>query len=80
MICRGAEKAPAVRGRERKERPMNLVTRFELAAHSESELKGLYRKIFNALARSTAGSAERRSALASLESIIAELNARAPHP
>lgn len=59
---------------------MKLVTRFELAARSESELKGIYRKIFNALAKSAAGSAARRSALASLENIIAELNARAPHP
>lgn len=59
---------------------MKLVTRFELASRSECELQGLYRDIFNALAQSAAGSAARRSALASLENIIAELNARAPRP
>ena len=59
---------------------MKLLTRFELACRSESELRGLYREIFNALVVSTVGSAERRSALASLENIIAELNARVPHP
>lgn len=59
---------------------MKLVTRFELASRSESELQGLYRNIFNGLVRSAVGSAERRSALASLQNIVAELNARAPQP
>ncbi len=56
---------------------MKLVTRFEPASGSESELQGVYRNIFNVLVRSAVGNAERRSALASLENIIVEFNARA---
>ena len=59
---------------------MKLVTRFELASRTESELQGLYRCVFNSLAQSAFGSAERRTALASLENIVAELNARAMQP
>ena len=52
---------------------MKLITRFELAALSESELRGLMRETFNALARSKSGTPERRNALASLENIQAEI-------
>ena len=55
---------------------MKLVLRFELAFFSECELRGLYRESFNTLAASDPGSAERRDALASLETIERELNAR----
>lgn len=55
---------------------MKLITRFELAALSESELRGLMREAFNALAQSEPDSAERRNALASLENIQAELALR----
>ena len=55
---------------------MKLITRFELAALSENELRGLMRKAFNALAQSEADSPERRNALASLENIQAELDLR----
>ena len=48
---------------------MKLVTRFELAAKSENELRGLLRKAFNELAISEFGSHERRNALASIENI-----------
>ena len=46
---------------------MKLITRFELAAKSESELYALLREVFNELARSEPDSHERRNALASLE-------------
>ena len=55
---------------------MKLITRYDLASKSECELRGLYRKVFNALVQSTADSAERRNALASLENISKEINQR----
>jgi len=55
---------------------MKLVTRFELAAKNENELRGLSRKAFNELARSDFGSHERRNALASIENIQNELASR----
>ena len=56
---------------------MNLITRFELAALNEDQLRGLLRESFNALARSKPDSPERRNALASLENIQRELQIRA---
>lgn len=55
---------------------MKLITRFELACLSEVELHGLYRKVFNELARSQTASAERRACLACLDNIEAELKYR----
>ncbi len=55
---------------------MKLITRFELASRSINELKGLYRKIFNELVQSKSDSNERRSCLASLENIQAEINGK----
>ena len=52
---------------------MKLITRFELAARSKDELKGLYRAAFNALVQSEKDTPERRNALASLENISREL-------
>ena len=57
---------------------MKLITRFELAAKSETELYTLLREVFNELARSKVGSHERRNALASIENIHTELGARIP--
>ena len=59
---------------------MKLITRFELAALPESELHALCRAVFAALVRSTAGSAERRTCLASLENIEREIAARLTPP
>lgn len=59
---------------------MKLITRFELAARSTSELRGLLRQTFDALAVSAPESADRRAALASLENIQAELGARPDGP
>ncbi len=55
---------------------MNLITRFDLASRSTSELHAIYRDTFNALVKSEPGSAERRNALASLENLDAEIHAR----
>lgn len=57
---------------------MKLITRFELATKSETELYALLREVFNELARSESGSHERRNALASIENIQNELSSRAP--
>lgn len=59
---------------------MKLITRFELAARPTRELHALKCELFNALARSAPDSHERRSALASLENVDAELAARPPAP
>ncbi len=55
---------------------MKLITRYDLASKSEYELRGLYRKTFNDFVQSTADSAERRNALASLENLTREINQR----
>lgn len=57
---------------------MKLVTRFELAAKSTTELYALYSDIFNALVGCDDRSHERLNGLASLENIRAELASRAP--
>ena len=55
---------------------MKLITRFELAAKTDQELRGLLRHCFNELAKSQPESAERRNALGSIENIQNELCAR----
>jgi len=55
---------------------MKLITRFELAACSESDLSGLHRAVLDALMQSPRESAERRNGLASLENIERELASR----
>jgi hypothetical protein len=59
---------------------MKLVTRFELAAKNENELRGLLREAFNALAETSDDTHQRRNALASIENIRNELASRAPCP
>ena len=59
---------------------MKLITRFELASRSKSELRGLLRENFNALAKSKAGSPERRKAAVSIKMIRTKLNARPDGP
>lgn len=61
-----------------KEETTRLITRFELASRSKAELHALKRSVADDLARSNPGTAERRSALASMENLDAELRARAP--
>ena len=55
---------------------MKLITRFELASRSTSELHALYRDTFNALCRCRPHSAEQRTCLASLANLENEINAR----
>jgi hypothetical protein len=64
----------------KKEKIMKLITRYELANRPTSELRGLLRQTFDALAQSTPESTERRAALASLENIQAELGVRIGGP
>lgn len=59
---------------------MKLITRYELANRPTSELRGLLRQTFVALAQSAPESVERRAALASLENIQAELGVRPDGP
>ena len=56
---------------------MKLITRFELAAKNENELRGLLREAFNELARSDFDTHQRRNTLASIENIQNELGLRA---
>ena len=55
---------------------MSPVTKSELSRLSITELRGLWREMFNQLAASAPENAERRDALASLENIEAELRNR----
>lgn len=59
---------------------MKLITRNELTTRPTSELRGLLRQTFDAMAASAPQSAERRDALASLENIQAELGMRPNGP
>ena len=59
---------------------MRLITRFELAAKSEAELRGLLREAFNDLAKSAVHSHERRNTLASIENVQAEICAKLSAP
>ncbi|MNJ68979.1 hypothetical protein D3C77_652770 [compost metagenome] len=59
---------------------MKLLTIFELAAKSESELRALYREAFNEAATADQTSQERENALASLANIQRMMSARARHP
>lgn len=63
---------------EEKENTMKLVSRFEAASRSTSELHGLLKEAFNAFAAAPRGSQERRNALDSMHNIETELATRAP--
>ena len=52
---------------------MKLITRFELAAKTKTELYALHRDVFNALVQSKPNTHERRNAMASLENIEREI-------
>jgi len=55
---------------------MKLLTHFELASKTTTELHGLYREAFNAIANSTPDSIESRNAHISLNNIKTELGLR----
>lgn len=57
---------------------MKLVTTFQAAALSTAELHGLLRKAFNAAVSLPHNAQEHDNALASIETIRAELSSRSP--
>ena len=57
---------------------MKLITTFELAAKSKTELHALLREVFNELAKSKPDTHQHRNALASLENIQREITSRTP--
>ena len=57
---------------------MKLLTIFELASRSDTELSVTYKDLFNELAGSEAGSPERLNALGSLENIRRVMRSRPP--
>lgn len=59
---------------------MKLITRFELASRSTSELYALHRDTLNAFCRCRQHSVEQRTCLASLRNLEDEINSRALHP
>lgn len=59
---------------------MKLITRFELASRSTSELYALHRDTLNAFACCNPHSAEQRTCLASLANLEDEINARTRQP
>jgi hypothetical protein len=59
---------------------MRLITRFELAAKNTTELRSLYKEVFNAMVRSEPRTLERVNTLASLQNIENELVSRALRP
>ena len=59
---------------------MKLITRFELASRTTPELRRMLREVFNEMSRSKPDTAQRRNALASLETIRAELASRPDEP
>ncbi|MEO9827649.1 MAG: hypothetical protein ABJF50_24905 [Paracoccaceae bacterium] len=58
---------------------MKIISQFEAATRSTTELHGLFKEAFSAFAAAPRGSEERRHALNSLENIEAELASRTPH-
>jgi hypothetical protein len=59
---------------------MKLITRFELASRSTSELYALHRETLTAFCRCSPHSAEQRTCLASLGNLEAEINSRSIQP
>ncbi len=57
---------------------MKLVTQFEAASRGTTELQGLLRMAFNEAVSLPRNSQERDNALASIETIRAELSSRSP--
>lgn len=82
MVGIGSRKGSGGRGlrTETEETMVNFITRSELASRGDNELHALRRAFADALARTAAGSAERRQCLASIQIIDAEIAARAPRP
>lgn len=78
IVPASGRKAPVVGASEPKEETMKLITRFELASRPLQSLYLTRRAVFNNLARTAPDTADRRTALASLDNIDAEIKARTP--
>ncbi|MCP8685957.1 hypothetical protein [Marinobacterium sedimentorum] len=59
---------------------MKLMTVFELAVRSDTELQAIAKDAFNELARSEEHSADRHNALATLENVRRVMRSRMPRP
>ena len=59
---------------------MKLLTIFELASRSDTELSVIYKDLFNELAGNKESSPERHNALGSLENVRRVMRSRAPGP
>ncbi|MET1253505.1 hypothetical protein [Aliikangiella maris] len=59
---------------------MRLITRFELATKTATELKVLHKEVFNWIVNTKPCSAEQIAAKKSLENIEIEMTLRAPCP
>ncbi|WP_409313928.1 hypothetical protein [Pseudomonas putida] len=59
---------------------MKLMTIFELAAKTDGELRALYRKAFNTVARGDLVTARQRNAAATLANIRRVMSARGMRP
>ncbi len=77
-FCFRGQKGSGGRGLQQTEETMKLITRFELASRSTSELHALHHDTFNALCRCRPHSAEQRTCLASLKSLEDEIKSRVP--
>lgn len=71
-----SQKGSDGRGLLTQEDKMRLITQFELATKSTSELHGMLRACFNELVMSSPDSHQHRNALASIKNIQQELGMR----
>lgn len=78
MSCVRGQKGSGGRGLHQTEEMMKLITRFELASHSISELYALHRDTLKAFACCKPHSAEQRTCLASIANLENEINSRIP--
>lgn len=76
MISVRGQKGSGGRGLQRTEETMKLITRFELASLSTSELYALQHDALNALCGCKPHSAEQRTCLASLANLEDEIRSR----
>lgn len=78
MICVRVQKGSGDLGLQQTEVPVKLITRFEPASRSTSELYALHRDTLNAFCRCRPHSADQPTCLASLANLEAEISSRTP--
>jgi hypothetical protein len=62
------------------EEQMTIITRFDTATYTITELRGLFRGLFNQLARLSLDDPDYQITKASMEIVEAELRSRSPSP